>query len=114
MKRARLNGVNFLTSMGRSRRQRTGREGPQAWGPQGMGAAGAKGRSGLTSEAATREVAQGADLPSAAAEGLTQQDPRAGTNAALRAILSHKPVTPLEWGGEKGGEEKVGFPLSCG
>lgn len=42
------------------------------------------------------EVPQSADFPSSAAEGLTQQDLRAGTGAALRAILSHKAVTPLK------------------
>lgn len=41
-------------------------------------------------------VPQGADLPSAAAEGLTQQDLCPGTGTALRAIVSHKAVSPLE------------------
>ena len=65
----------------------------------------ATGPSRFTSEAATSEVPQGADLPSMAAEGLTQQHPRAGTGAALRAILGHKAVAPLER--EKGREVAV-------
>ena len=69
----------------------------------------AKGRSRLTSEAATSEVPQGADLPGTTAEGLTQQHPRAGTGAAPRAILGHIAVTPLQRGEGPGGEGLV-FP----
>lgn len=71
----------------------------------------AMGRSGLTSEAATSEVPQGAYLPSTAAQWLTQQHTRAGTGAALGAVLSHKAVTTLE--GEKGQEEAIWLFLAC-
>ena len=50
----------------------------------------------LTSEAATSEVPQGADLPGAAAEGLAEQEPRARAGAALRAVVADDAVTLLE------------------
>lgn len=54
-------------------------------------------------------VPQGADLPGTTAEGLTQQDLCPGTGTALRAIISHKAVSPLERREGPGGEDLVFF-----